>query len=415
MPLLPIAGGILIGALGYAACFHAVASRGRQEPSRHVQVATICLVAVGFSMMMILTLHESSPQRLLVWNRIGMCLSSLVFPLMLQFYDHARRTLSPRVRGFIWATSLLLLLANLLLPLGVQFVQVAGIQWHALPWGERYATLHGALHPLFAIAALWVLALTLLCASIQWGNYRNTREAPELVLLGGVGVYLLSVVLGLLSRAGYLNLHFAGVYGLALMVLSISLVHVHDDRRGRQREALEKQRHRARLDWLARHDALTGLPNRAALEESLQAAPPAAGAVLALLDVDRLGRINEAFGHDTGDALLQALAKRLESRLTPVDRLCRLGGQLCLLLDGAGAMARLTELQTSTREPFELDSGLALELGVSSGYTRLGAEAMDLSASLQQAESALHAGKRSAIGRLFAFDASQFERSRRWT
>ena len=50
----------------------------------------------------------------------------------------------------------------------------------------------------------------------------------------------------------------------------------------RRREALEKQRHRARLDWLARHDALTGLPNRAALEEALQARPPAAGALLAV-------------------------------------------------------------------------------------------------------------------------------------
>lgn len=86
-----------------------------------------------------------------------------------------------------------------------------------------------------------------------------------------------------------------------------------------------------------------------------------------------------------------------------------------MLLDGDGALERLAHLQASTRAPFELDSGLIVELGVSGGYTRLSVDSADLASSLQQAQSALHAGERSAPGSLFAFDVTQFERSRRWT
>lgn len=416
MTLLPILGGILIGALGSACCYHLVAARGQRMPTQHLLVASLCLLAVGFAAMMILSLRETSVERLLYWNRVGLVFGVAAFPLMVQFYDHPRRTLARRAHEAIWLSALLVIAANLFLPQGVQFSQVAGIQWRPLPWGESYASLHGTLHPLFGVAALWFLLLTALCGYIQWGNWRQNRQTPELVLLAGIAIYLLSVVLGVLSRAGYVNLHFTGVYGLAAMVLSISLVYIHDDRRGRQREAEEKRRHRARLEWLARHDPLTGLPNLGALEEALQTASPAPDSLLALLDVDHLGRINEAFGHDTGDTLLQALARRLESLLAPCDRLCRLGGdQLCLLLDGEGALARLQQLQAATRAPFELASGLQLELGVSGGYTRFAGNGATIATSLQQAESALHAAKRAALGGLLAFDASLFERSRRWT
>ncbi|GMU42800.1 MAG: hypothetical protein AMXMBFR25_07860 [Lysobacterales bacterium] len=416
MPLLTLIGGILIGALFYAACFHVVAGFGRSGRSRHRLVAAICIVALGFSFVMLLALREASAARLLLLNRIGLCLSVLVFPLMVYFYDDARRRLSWRWRWILGASALLLLLINLWLPQGLQFAQVSGVRWHLLPWDERYAVLHGRLHPFFGIGAAWTLALTLLSAALQWSNWRHSRRPAELVLLAGVGVYLVSMGLGIASRAGLLNLHFAGVYGLAAMVLSISLVHVHDDRRGRQHEAQEKQRHRARLDWLARHDALTGLPNRAALEESLQAVPLSGGALLALLGIDRLGRINEAFGHDCGDAVLRALVQRLQAPLRTTDRIARLGGDLlCLLLDGEQPQRRLQALLAATRAPLVLENGLSLELGVSGGHTALAPGTVDLAAPLQEAESALALAKRLRRGNLAAFDPQQFERSRRWT
>lgn len=416
MPLLTIIGGTLIGALFYAGCLHVVAGLGRRGHSRHHLVATICVAALGFSAVVLLTLRETLPQRLLLWNRVGLCLSAVVFPLMVYYYDDTRRRLGRGWRQAIGASALLLVAINLALPQGLQFAHVTGVQWHTTAWGEDYAVLHGRLHPSFAFAATWTLALTLLSGLLQWGNWRHTRRAADLVLLAGIGIYLVSIGLGLASRAGWLNLHFAGIYGLAAMVLSISLVHVHDDRRGRLREALEKQRHRARIDWLARHDALTGLPNRIALEESLQFAPPAGGALLALFGVDRLARVNEAFGHDCGDAVLRALVQRLQAPLATGDRIARLGGDLlCLLLDGGEPLARLRALLAATRAPLALDSGLVLELGVSGGYTALAPGTVDLAVPLQEAESALALAKRLRRGELAAFDPQQFARSQRWT
>ncbi len=86
----------------------------------------------------------------------------------------------------------------------------------------------------------------------------------------------------------------------------------------------------SRLRELATHDTLTGLPNRALLHERVQRmldACPADGRVAVLfLDLDRFKEVNDAFGHDLGDALLCAVAARLRAALRPHDVIARLGG-----------------------------------------------------------------------------------------
>jgi diguanylate cyclase (GGDEF)-like protein/PAS domain S-box-containing protein len=94
---------------------------------------------------------------------------------------------------------------------------------------------------------------------------------------------------------------------------------------------------RRQLEYQAHHDALTGLPNRALLEQRLAAALRHAergggGLALIFLDVDRLKTINDTLGHDAGDALLRGLGDRLTSCLRREDTVARVGGDEFVVL-----------------------------------------------------------------------------------
>ncbi|MFC7477169.1 putative bifunctional diguanylate cyclase/phosphodiesterase [Dankookia sp. GCM10030260] len=93
----------------------------------------------------------------------------------------------------------------------------------------------------------------------------------------------------------------------------------------------------ARIRHLALHDALTGLPNRAAFQERLAEAVRAKRGVAVLsLDLDGFRVVNDALGHGVGDALLREAAGRLSLCLEPDDLAARLGGdEFALLLCGA--------------------------------------------------------------------------------
>jgi diguanylate cyclase (GGDEF)-like protein len=97
------------------------------------------------------------------------------------------------------------------------------------------------------------------------------------------------------------------------------------------RRTQEKQQADRRIRFLAHHDALTGLTNRARLIEMLDrafAALPSPGGGLAVhfLDLDRFKEINDTFGHDGGDFLLKTVAERLRVVTRPDDVIARLGG-----------------------------------------------------------------------------------------
>ncbi len=99
-------------------------------------------------------------------------------------------------------------------------------------------------------------------------------------------------------------------------------------RRKIEAQLLEKQQ---RLDRLAHHDQLTGLPNRLFLSAHLPAAieearrKKAALAVL-FIDLDRFKHVNDTHGHETGDKLLQAVSQRIKDAVRSEDIVVRMGG-----------------------------------------------------------------------------------------
>jgi diguanylate cyclase (GGDEF)-like protein len=97
------------------------------------------------------------------------------------------------------------------------------------------------------------------------------------------------------------------------------------------RRTREKQQADRRIKFLAHHDVLTGLPNRARLIERLQGALdalPSTGGHIALyfIDLDRFKHVNDTYGHDGGDFLLNTVAQRLGAATRIEDMVARFGG-----------------------------------------------------------------------------------------
>ena len=124
-----------------------------------------------------------------------------------------------------------------------------------------------------------------------------------------------------------------------------------------------------RLAELAVTDALTGLPNRRALDEHLAGALARArrrGEPVALLfvDVDRFKAVNDAHGHGTGDAVLREFARRLRAAVRESDVVARLAGdEFVLLLESSGAAGELDpvcvarKLLTALAAPVDIGAG----------------------------------------------------------
>ena len=109
------------------------------------------------------------------------------------------------------------------------------------------------------------------------------------------------------------------------------------------RDRLEAQE---RIEFLAHHDPLTGLPNRANFMEHLAARLSGGGvthAALLFIDVDHFKRINDSLGHLVGDTVLQAVSHRIVQSLRPVDLVGRFGGDEFVVLLADVADRRVVE------------------------------------------------------------------------
>jgi diguanylate cyclase (GGDEF)-like protein/PAS domain S-box-containing protein len=168
------------------------------------------------------------------------------------------------------------------------------------------------------------------------------------------------------------------------------------------------KRSQQRMEHLAHHDALTGLPNRLMLVSRLEHAVAQArrdkrqGAVL-FLDLDRFKQVNDTLGHPAGDALLIAVAERLRERLRDSDTLARLGGdEFVIVLEQLGdrnqAASLAQELIARLSKPFELPGGQVARIGASIGISLFPADGTAPDTLIKHADVALYESKQGGRG-----------------
>lgn len=130
------------------------------------------------------------------------------------------------------------------------------------------------------------------------------------------------------------------------------------------------------LAFQAQHDALTGLPNRTALMQTLTAAlanNPALPVTVLFCDLDRFKVVNDSLGHSIGDELLQEAATRLAKTIRDEDFVARFGGDEFVVVchdveDRAGALRIAERITRAMARPFQVHGEEAF-IGVSVGIT----------------------------------------------
>jgi len=166
--------------------------------------------------------------------------------------------------------------------------------------------------------------------------------------------------------------------------------------------ALDHMEKEQRLNYLAYYDALTGLPNRALLNDRLEQTTRAARHnewLLAVLfvDLDNFKAVNDTLGHTIGDVLLQEVARRLASCLRDTDTVGRLGGdEFGIILpeisnsEDAAMVAR--KVIESCAKPY-LIQGHELFVSASVGITLFPDDAVDSEILIRNADTALYRAK----------------------
>ena len=279
-------------------------------------------------------------------------------------------------KWLVVVTALFLALAIISLgsPYSLRFTAVTVDEPLWLPWGERISLVSSTPHIvgqiLFrgAIFSVWFWALSR-CVVV----FRSRRRRRAAFL----GAYLLlqigSMVQGALVDFGYLQLFYtAGFAFLALVILmGVSMALDLRDQKfmlevtlaGLRQEIDRRTRAEDRIHRLAYYDPVTGLPNRAWLNERLQeglAQSQDSGlcGALILLHLDRFQIINASIGHAVGNELLRSVSRRLAALLPEQCALAKTGALEFTVLasgeaDAERAGARMSQIADSVGEAFQ--------------------------------------------------------------
>ena len=165
------------------------------------------------------------------------------------------------------------------------------------------------------------------------------------------------------------------------------------------------------LHWRAHHDFLTGLYNRRAMEDevSRRLDDGQFNTALMLLDVDHFKKINDTYGHDIGDQVLQQLSLRLKAVMRGLDLLARLGGDEFMLLlqvlrpTPATVLTLAERLHQAVAAPFDIN-GKQFRVGISVGIAIPPAHGRTVDQLLRHADLALYQAKTQGRARSVVFE-----------
>ncbi len=230
---------------------------------------------------------------------------------------------------------------------------------------------------IFSSAMIWVIArnhadfglevmlagFNFVVAFLYWRHFHRGTAGVLTTVFGFVGwgaVFPIGVVLQLYSPSTVVE---SEVWNIPKYFVAVGMILT----------LLEEQVHKN--EYLAYHDALTGLPNRRLLEDRLEQAltrAARAGRKVAvfLIDLDRFKEVNDTFGHRIGDLALQQVVLRLSSRMRAADTLARSGGDEFTVVsdvsDEHGADILISALESALAVPLRVE-GQLIQTGMSIG------------------------------------------------
>jgi len=185
---------------------------------------------------------------------------------------------------------------------------------------------------------------------------------------------------------------------------------------GAVKDVTEQKENHDRMAYLAYHDSLTGLPNRALLVDRIhqamaQATRHADLLAVCYLDLDGFKPVNDRWGHEVGDRVLVEVAERLLRVTRSGDTVARMGGdEFVVLLCRLGAESELAEIAArmlaAIAQPYtDSETGIVAHLTLSMGVTLFPRDpSEEPDALLRHADQALHEAKRTGKNRLCQFD-----------
>ena len=173
------------------------------------------------------------------------------------------------------------------------------------------------------------------------------------------------------------------------------------------RDISEERAQREALEYRALHDVLTGLPNRTLLNDRLRQAiltgqRERKSIALLVMDMNGFKEVNDTFGHDIGDLLLQQVALRLESLLRGADTIARLGGDEFAILPAGetgseGGAMNAKKILAALERPFAIGNR-SIQTSASIGIAVYPDHGQDTLTLLRHADVAMYIAKRARRG-----------------
>ncbi|NQD36790.1 EAL domain-containing protein [Permianibacter sp. IMCC34836] len=250
------------------------------------------------------------------------------------------------------------------------------------------------------------------------GNRRLYFSLFALMVLTVIGmavVNLNGIYINRLAPPG-LNAYIDLLVVLSVTAFSISIL-VADLRRAMTELGAENERvlqSQQQIEFLANHDALTGLPNRTLARDRFSLICANAQrhqqlAALLFLDLDNFKTINDSLGHDAGDELLCEVAKRLLHSTRAVDTVCRQGGDEFLILvseasDSDAVAALVSKIMTRLLQPYRI-TGMEITVTCSLGIALYSEDGTDFDTLLKNADTAMYSAKAAGRNGFRFFDA----------
>jgi len=274
--------------------------------------------------------------------------------------------------------------------------------------------------PLTVLDLLFLIAFLAMGAAALHPTMRTLAE-PQRAMLRNLGIGRTAGIAAILVAPNVMAILsppptlYNGLIRVAVSVLLAILIIVRVARSNNSRARAERAtRHRAT------HDALTELPNRELLAETItgwrdRTTAGAQEVGLLFIDLDRFKMVNDTWGHGVGDELLRAVAVRLRTAVRDGDLVCRIGGDEFVVAFAAACPSVLAEplaqrLLAGFTEPFALSIGdvvITASIGVAESSGDIGP--LDL---IRDADTAMYKAKDSGRNGYAFFDASLHERVR---